>query len=703
MKYLTHTKRLLLPTLAFFSISSYAQTDDSIEEIVVYSSPLANNGSAQSVTVLKGDELAKKLQGSIGATVAREAGVQSASYGTAVGRPFIRGLGTTRIKTTQDSIDTLDVAVTSGDHPVAVEPFIADQVEILRGPSSLLYGAGAIGGVVNVETGRIARTVAEEAFSGGVELRGAENGNATTAAIKLDGKFTDALHWHLDGFTRDADEFDIPGIGESDVFLASGNDQASTTPGTLENSQSESQGGAVGLSWVQEAGFVGFSVSAIESEFGLFGEPSIIPFIDLEQTRFDIEAQANNPFAGIKSINFRIGVNDYEHAELALEVEDDPSSGFGVGTLFENDAFESRLIAEHEAIGGFEGTFGLQFGDREFSALGEEAFIQETDVDTIGLFWVAERSFNSFDLELGARIDQVDYDSSIPLGGDLGNIIDANPEFTSNSFSAGVIFPITEALSISGLLDFSTRAPSIEELFSYGPHIATRSYEVGNVDFDEEEAFNVTLGVNYQVGALTLTANIYQTVFDGFIYEVNTGETVATSPLTIGVTGEALEVFADLPVFEFQQEDTTVIGFDVAADIALGQFGGGGLNLSFLFDTVDASTDDTPTIGNRNIPRLPASRFGVGLDWGNDLWTAAIDFLNVDDQEDTQVFELPTDSFNDLSIFVNRKIELQGSDLAVFLHGRNLTDDEQRHHPSIVKDIGPAPGRTIEIGARLQF
>ena len=229
MKYLTHTKRLLLPTLAFFSISSYAQTDDSIEEIVVYSSPLANNGSAQSVTVLKGDELAKKLQGSIGATVAREAGVQSASYGTAVGRPFIRGLGTTRIKTTQDSIDTLDVAVTSGDHPVAVEPFIADQVEILRGPSSLLYGAGAIGGVVNVETGRIARTVAEEAFSGGVELRGAENGNATTAAIKLDGKFTDALHWHLDGFTRDADEFDIPGIGESDVFLASGFERYSSS------------------------------------------------------------------------------------------------------------------------------------------------------------------------------------------------------------------------------------------------------------------------------------------------------------------------------------------------------------------------------------------------------------------------------------------------------------------------------------------
>ena len=695
MKFSTYAKSLLLPVLAC-SITTHAQTTGELEEMVVRSHPLAQNGSAQSVTVLSGDELAQKLQGSIGATVAREAGVQSASYGTAVGRPFIRGLGTTRIKTTQDSIDTLDVAVTSGDHPVAVEPFIADQVEILRGPSSLLYGAGAIGGVVNVETGRIARTVAEEAFSGGVELRGADNGNATTAAIKLDGKFTDALHWHLDGFTRDADEFDIPGIGESDVFLANGNDQASSTPGTLENSQSESQGGAVGLSWVQEAGFVGFSVSAIESEFGLFGEPDITPFIDLEQTRFDVEAQVNNPFAGIKSINFRIGVNDYEHAEIALNDDDE----FEPVTVFENDAFESRLIAEHEAIGGFEGAFGLQLGDRDFIAVGAEAFIQETQVDTLGLFWVAERSFNSFDLELGARIDQVDYDSSVPVLGDVEDLEDADRDFFSNSLSAGVVFPITDNLSISGLLDFSTRAPSIEELFSYGPHIATGSYEVGNVDFDEEEAFNVTLGVNYQVGALTLTANVYQTRFDGFIYEVNTGETVATSPLTTGVLpGE----FDDLPVFEFQQNDTTVTGLDIAADVALGQVGGGGLNLSFLFDTVDASVDDTPEVGNRNIPRLPASRFGVGLDWSTDVWAVGIDFLNVDDQDDTQVFELPTDSFNDLGIFVNRKFDLQGSNLEVFFHGRNLTDDEQRHHTSIVKDIGPAPGRTLELGVRVQL
>ena len=262
-----------------------------------------------------------------------------------------------------------------------------------------------------------------------------------------------------------------------------------------------------------------------------------------------------------------------------------------------------------------------------------------------------------------------------------------------------MIFPISDSLTLSGLLDYSTRAPSIEELFSYGPHIATGSYEIGNPDFDEEEAFNFTLTANYQTGPLSLTANIYRTAFDGFIYEVDIDETVENSGLTTGVD----TAFDDLPIFQYFQNDATVTGLDIAADIALGELGNGDLNLSFLYDTVDAELDETPDEGNRNLPRIPASRFGIGLDWSSDVWTASVDYLSVSDQDETTQNELPTDSYNDLAIFINRKIELQGNDLDLFFHGRNLTDDEQRHHTSIVKDIGPAPGRTLEIGARYQF
>ncbi len=545
--------------------------------------------------------------------------------------------------------------------------------------------------MVNVETGRIARSVSNEDFSGRVELRSADNGNATTAAVRFDGKFSDALHWHIDGFDRSADEFDIPEFGETNALIADG-EQVSTTFGILENSQSDSQGGALGLSWVEDAGFAGFSVSAIESEFGLFGEPDILPFIALEQVRYDIEAQLNNPFTGIESINFRVGVNDYEHAEIALDEEstEDPLTFVPV-TVFENDALEARLLAKHAPIANFSGTLGLQFGDRDFEAVGAEAFIQPTQVDTLGLFWVGERSFRTFDLELGIRFDQVDYESSVPILGDLDNQVEIDRSFDTNSASAGLIFPISDTLTISGLVDYSTRAPSIEELLSFGPHIATRSFEVGDTELEEEEAINFSLSANYQSSWFNVTANLYQTLFDGFIYEVSTGQSDIDSALTT--------TDFDLPVFIFLQEDATVTGFDITTDFALGQLGGGDLKFSALFDTVDAELDDAPIIGNQNLPRIPASRFGIGFDWRSDLWTASIDYLRVDDQDETTEFERPTDSYDDISIFINRKL----GELDLFFHGRNLSDDDQRNHTSIVKDIGPAQGRSFEIGARFQF
>ena len=653
-----------------FTLGTNAQTSDSLEEIVVTAHPLSNEGLAQSITVLSGDELNEKLQGSIGETVAREPGVTSAGYGTAVGRPVIRGLGTTRVKTTQDRIDTLDVSVTSGDHAVAVEPFLAESVEILKGASTLLYGSGAIGGVVNVETGRIASSLTDEDFAGKVELRAADNGDATNVAARFDGKFSDSIYWHVDGFVRDADEFDIPGFGESAALRATGGGEGGETEGILTNSQSESEGGAVGLSFVDEKGFVGFSVSAIESQYGILGEPEELPFLDLEQTRFDVEGQLNNPFSGINSVNFRLGANDYEHAEI---IPDE-----GVVTLFENDAVEARLLFNHQAISGFTGAFGLQFNDRDFSAVGDEAFISPTQTDDIGIFWAVERSYSNFGLELGLRFDDVDYDSSI-AGQDRS--------FSTSSASVGLILPITDSFTFDVLFDFSSRAPSIEELFSNGPHLATGTFEIGDPNLDEEEGFSFTLTANYHTSIFDFSASVYQTEFNDFIYEV--------------ANGEINEEF-DLPVFLFLQEDASVVGFDAKADITLSSTGNSDLKLSALFDTVDAELDQTQ-LGNLNIPRIPATRYGLGLAWASDAWNANVKYLRVEDQNDTTEFELPTDSYDDLSIFINRGINLQGTDLELFLHGRNLTDDEQRNHTSIVKDIAPAPGRTFEVGVRLNF
>ena len=161
--------------------SSDSSLERHIEEIRVLAHPLAEEGSAQSITVLSGEELAKNVQGSLGETLKGEAGIQTASFGSAVGRPVIHGLGGARVKTTQDRIDSLDVSVTSGDHAVSVEPFIANQITVLKGASTLLYGSSAIGGVVDVETGRIPRQLPDEA-QGRAQIRAADNANALTGA-----------------------------------------------------------------------------------------------------------------------------------------------------------------------------------------------------------------------------------------------------------------------------------------------------------------------------------------------------------------------------------------------------------------------------------------------------------------------------------------------------------------------------------------
>lgn len=688
MKHL-HTYLLFIISVLFFCHSATAQEQDQLEEIIVTAHPLAKNGLAQAATVLGGAELEEKLQGSIGEAISREPGINSASFGTAVGRPVIHGLGATRVKTTQDRIDTLDVSVTSGDHAVTVEPFIANQISILKGASTLLYGSGAIGGVVDVETGRIPQNIDQEPLTGRVEVRTADNGGATNAAARLDGKISDSVLWHFDAFLRDADDYDIPGFVEAPALLAA---EAAEEPdfnladedqGVLEGSRSESQGGAVGLSFVDDAGFIGFSLSTIDSQYGLVGghheegeeeeeheegeeeEEEGVGIIDLEQTRFDIEAQLNNPFNYIDSVNFRLGINDYQHAEIEGNGE--------IGTLFENDGYEGRLTFNFSDIFGFNGSFGAQINDRDFSAIGEEAFVTPTESDSIGLFYVSERSFNGFDLELGSRIEQIDHAPK-------NQVLPAR-DFNILSSSLGLIFPASDAWTISGLLDYSTRAPSIEELYSNGPHLATTTFEIGDPNLEEETALGLSITANYQSESFDLTATLYHNQFDDFIYEVANGE-----------------IEDDLPVFLFLQNDAQFTGIDAEANFKLSN----NLGLSLLYDFVDAELDQT-RLGNLNLPRIPASRFGVGLEWQNDLWTAKINYLNVDDQNDTTQFELPTEGYDDISIFVNRTIELQDNELQLFLYGRNLGDDEQRNHTSIVKDFAPAPGRTIEVGVRLKF
>ena len=688
-----------------------------LEEVVVVAHPLSAGGLAQASTVLSGEKLDEIKGASIGATLEREPGIQSSSFGSAVGRPVIHGLGATRVKITQDQIDTLDVSVTSSDHAVTVESFIAERISVLKGPSTLLYGSGAIGGVVDVDTGRHKTEIPEET-SGRAEIRFADVDSSVTAAARLDGRINDSLAWHLDGFTRDADDYEIPGYAESSLLRVmeghgdehhedehdedehydedehEGEEEAF---GILEGSRNKSQGVSFGLSNVGDRHHVSASFGFIDSKYGLLGghshehdeehegddahdedehddhlegmEEEGIAMIDMEQTRFDLRAGYQFDGSVIQKLDVLFAQNDYEHSEIEGSGE--------VGTRFDNQAWEGRIELQHQTILEFDGIFGIQLNDRDFSALGEEAFIAPVNVESQAVFWLGERSAGPGTVETGIRFETVD---TTPVD----NAALLARSFDTTSASLGYVYENGSGATLSALIDYSGRAPSIEELYSNGAHLATQSYDIGDADLREETALSFSVTGNWDWDALSINATAYYTDFRDFIYQA--------------ASGEELD---ELPVFNYRQDDATFYGLDLSAEIELGVVAGGNLSANTFLDFVSADVDTNA--GSENLPRIPADRLGMGLRWSDEVWTLTANYLHVDAQNSVADFELPTQGYEDLSFGVSRYMTLNNYEVQLFLNGRNLTDDEQRHHASFVKDFAPAPGRAIEAGIRMSF
>jgi iron complex outermembrane receptor protein len=636
-----------------------------IEEVVVIAHPLSGEGLSQAVDVLQGDELDRKVQANLGATLARQPGVHSAAFGAAVGRPVIHGLSGPRVRIMEDRIDTLDVSVTSGDHAVAVEPFIAERIEVLKGSSTLLYGSGAVGGVVDVHTGRIPHETPER-IGGGVETRYNDNNHGQTTSMKLNGG-SGRVAWHLDGVRKEGDDYKIPGFVRSSRLRSLTGSNATEPRGKLPGSAFDSSSGAVGAAFIDDWGFVGAAISRISADYGLPGSDDVAgnPVLELDQTRSDFELGIVNPFGAFTSFNLRFAANDYEHEEI------EPSGE--VATNFGNDAFEARMELVY-ASGSWQGAFGVQHADKRFSGVGEEAFIQPVDTVDSGVFWVGERSFESFDLETGVRVGRVAHDP----------MMSRSSSFSTYAISLGGVVPIGDAWQWALLADVASRAPVAEELYANGPHLVTGTFERGSESLDSERALNFSSTLQYADDIWRVTATAYLTRFTDFIYQQSTGE-----------------IIDDLPVVAYRQGDATFVGvdFEIAAKIA--DWNEGEATVKGMFDFVDA---EVKTNGNRNLPRTPPDRYGIGLDVQWRALQFELNYMQISQQAEVAALEFASDSYQDLTAYLGLRLPLstRGS-FEIFLNGRNLTDDEQRIHTSLIKEVAPAPGRSVEAGVRVRF
>lgn len=628
-----------------------------LDQIVVTASPLRGSAEelSEPVEVLGGEELDRTRAATLGETVGSLPGVQSSNFGPGVGRPIIRGLEGARVSVLSGGLGAQDVSAVSQDHALALEPFLADQIEVLKGPATLLYGSGAIGGVVNAVDGRIPEAAPASAFSGRAEVRYDNVSDGGTGMLRVDGG-SEKFAVHADAVYRDQNDYE-------------------TSDGVQPNSFIDTEAGAFGASLIQDWGFLGASVSRYDNSYGNPGEPGDAEegeasvFLDMRQDRYESKLSIADPFAGIGQLRASLAHTDYEHTEF---------EGDEVGTQFEKQATEGRIELVHAQRGAWTGAWGLQLVDSVFEAVGAEAFVPRTKTKGAGVFAIERAQWDAFQVDLGARVDSVRSDPEATLSPEV-----RKRSFSPLSLSAGAIWKLSPQWDLVANLDHAERAPAEEELFANGPHAATAAFEIGEPNLTEEAANQIEFGMHFHGERLQLKAQAYYNRFSDFIYLVDTGDFDEE----------------DLPIRQWSQRDARFRGFEAEATLTLADNASGTWELHALGDSVRASFAD----GGGNVPRIAPQRFGAALRWNIAQWRASLGAMRYAEQDDVAANESPTDGYTLVDAHVAYHIDSAGLAWELFVDASNLTDQDARVHTSFLKDVVQLPGRGVSAGVRVFF
>lgn len=661
-----------------------------LDELVISAGPTSVQRSEtyQPSSALTGLDLAKAVQSSLGETLSGELGVTSSYNGPGSSRPLIRGFGGDRVRILEGGVGSGDVSGQGPDHAVGLEPLAAERIEIVRSPATLLYGSSAVGGVVNVIDKRIPREMPGSPLTGSLTALGGTVSDERTGAFEVNGALGSRFAWHLSGLKRGTDDYNIPGFAEADheeEEAHEGEEHAGEeeVKGILENSAVETTRGALGLSWIGDAGYLGVSVSGLDYDYGVPGHgheeeepgPGEEPgpeeehgeedvTIGLEQRRFDLEGAWRFGSGTVQGLKGRFGMADYEHTEF---------EGEEIGTRFQNEQWEGRLELQHALTRSTTGVAGIQMSGRDFEARGEEAFVPPASSMSLAGFVYEELKAGDIRYQVGAR-------------GEFQRMKQNTAGYEEDHFgfsvSGGLNWTASDQVGLALSLARSVKLPSLEELFSDGPHAATFAYEIGNRDLDPESSYTMDATLRLSQGTFRSELTGFMNVFDGYIYQDFTGEEED-----------------GLPVWQFSQADARFMGFEAALEFDIIHQGKHHLLVEGWGDYVRAELTDL----DRNLPRIPPLRLGTGLRYDGGALRGDVGLTRVARQERVSPFEEESEGYTLLDASIGYRLFTGALTHDFVLQGRNLTDQEARPHTSFIKELAPLPGREVRLLYRVYF
>ena len=733
--------------------------DASIEVFDVTASAFhaSNIESAAPVSILAGEKLKQQQATTLGETLKNQVGVHSSFYGGVTSSPIIRGLDGPRVLITQNGMDSADASRVGPDHLVSTESSTVEQIEVLRGPATLFYGSGAIGGVVNLVDNRIPTDTLSEG-----ELSLSRNTNNSEEAFSgLYKTGSDNIAVQFQGFYRDSEDYGIPGTAESESAHdeheeeehANEDEHEEGSVGVVENTGATSKGATAGISYLFDEGHLGFSVEHMTSLYGVPGhahsdeeheehdedeheddelhdEAEEIVKANMRQNRYQLAGEFQLNSSIFNAVNFGMSYTDYQHTELE---NGEP------GTTFENNLFETRVELLHQDFHGWRGGLSLHAKLAEFSAEGEEAYTPPSDTNSFGIGLIEERHFGDVLVQLGARVERVNIDVNDVFHPEI-EFIDTDHEheeehdedhdhdeeiapvsydFTPVSVSAGLVWDIAKGYNMAASFVHAKRAPSAAELFAFGPHIGTQSYEIGylyeihseeedghsDVEFTREQpsletSNNIDLSWRKFGGDFGAVVNVFYNQVDDYYYAANTGLEAAFEHAheedESSLEEEHEEEESTLPVYAYTAADAQLYG----AEVQVTWRATSELTLTAQGDYIRAKiTQDS----KQNLPRIPPMKVLLGADYKTNNMSLSAQLTHMFEQSDIAQYETQTDAYTLVDVNASYYTQIQSLDTEWYMRGRNLTNEEARVHTSFLKDLAPLPGRSLELGVRLRF
>lgn len=677
------------------AVADLEHANPQIEEVIVTSTLHRSRAdTALPVNILAGEELREKVGATLGETLQDQVGVTLATFGPGVGSPVIRGQGANRVQVLQGGIGNIDASSISADHANSLEPALADRIEVLRGPSTLLYGNGAIGGVVNVIDNRIPTSL-PPSLTGLLETRHNSASDQQVNVVKLEGALG-RVAWHVDGVYRDSNDVDIPDYAINPENVDFNDSEAVAellaSKGRINNSNSQADVSTLGASWILDEGYIGFSFNQLENEYGIpmgahqhqedeeVHEQESSIHVAMEQDRADFELVL--PLQGwFKEVHGRVSSVDYQHAEI----ETDHEGNSNTGTLFEQDGLEGRFAFHLDTVENHESVFGLHFSHRNFSAKGEEAFIPATDIDSLAAFSVYSIDTEKFIYEFGLRGERRNLDQ---IRGECEN------SENTWSGSSSAIWRFNDEVNFLFSVAHSQRSATVEELYSnidthcevleaesLIEHAATQRIEIGNPNADKEKSTNIEFGIRKHLGNVSGEFNVFYNDISDYIYLFDL---------------DAID--SELQLSKYLQQDASFVGFEAEVNFPLYRTGDHLSEIVLFSDYVDAEFGS-----NGNVPRIPPLRYGAEWRHSHLNWQMKLRWAEVDAQDSIGRNETSTDGYSLLNFYADYHLELGNQTGMVFLKAVNLLDESIRHHTSLLKDVAPAPGRALEVGLRFEF